>query len=206
MVPTFNGEELGLNALLTTEGLEENADRGAPSAARRSRSRPGQDVGELTELLAVAVRGRRRSAVPVAVQNLEELGGLPAGVAAIVGSIAVLALANALIVAVRRRRRDLAVLRSMGFTRRQTAVSVVVMSLAIVAIGVLVGLPVGLAVGRHAVAADRVGRLRAVGRLLPVGVAAAARGRAPRSSRWSRRRSPPAGPPPRAPPTGLRAE
>ena len=58
-----------------------------------------------------------------------------------------LALANALVVAVRRRRRDLAVLRSMGFTRRQTAVSVVVMSLAIVAIGVLVGLPVGLAVG-----------------------------------------------------------
>ena len=43
-------------------------------------------------------------AVPVAVQNLEQLGGLPAGVAAIVGSIAVLALANALVVAVRRRR------------------------------------------------------------------------------------------------------
>ena len=74
-------------------------------------------------------------------------GGLPAGVAAIVGSIAVLALANALIVAVRRRRRDLAVLRSMGFTRRQTAISVVVMSFAIVSIGVLVGLPVGLALG-----------------------------------------------------------
>jgi ABC-type antimicrobial peptide transport system permease subunit len=83
----------------------------------------------------------------VAVQNLEQLGGLPAGVAAIVGSIAVLALANALVVAVRRRRRDLAVLRSMGFTRRQSAISVVVMSLAIVAIGVLIGLPVGLAVG-----------------------------------------------------------
>ena len=63
-----------------------------------------------------------RQAVPVAVQNLEQLGGLPAGVAALVGSIAVLALANALVVAVRRRRRDLAVLRAMGFTRRQTAI------------------------------------------------------------------------------------
>ena len=35
----------------------------------------------------------------------------------------------------------------MGFTRRQTASSVVVMALAIVAIGVLVGVPVGIAIG-----------------------------------------------------------
>ena len=80
-------------------------------------------------------------------QNLEQLGRLPAGVAAIVGSIAVLALANALVVAVRRRRRDLAVIRAVGFTRRQTAVTVVVMALAIVAIGVVIGVPVGMAVG-----------------------------------------------------------
>jgi len=145
VVPTFNGEELGLNALLTPEGLEANAVAAAFSGAAVEVA-PGQDVGELTELLASRFEADSQP-VPVAVQNLEELGGLPAGVAAIVGSIAVIALANALIVAVRRRRRDLAVLRSMGFTRRQTAVTVMVMSLAIVAIGVLIGLPVGLAVG-----------------------------------------------------------
>jgi hypothetical protein len=145
VVPTFNGEELGLNALLTTEGLAENATA-APFTGAAVEVAPGQDVGELSDLLASRFEADAE-AIPVAVQNLEELGGLPAGVAAIVGSIAVLALVNALIVAVRRRRRDLAVLRSMGFTRRQTAVSVVVMSLAIVAIGVLFGLPIGLAVG-----------------------------------------------------------
>ena len=145
VVPTFNGEELGLNALLTPEGLEANGIA-APFSGAAVEVAPGHDVDELRELLASRFEADSQ-AVPVAVQNLEQLGGLPAGVSAIVGSIAVLALANALIVAVRRRRRDLAVLRSMGFTRRQTAVSVVVMSLAIVTIGVLVGLPVGLAVG-----------------------------------------------------------
>jgi ABC-type lipoprotein release transport system permease subunit len=68
-------------------------------------------------------------------------------VAAIVGSIAILALANALFVAVRRRRRDLAVVQALGFTDRQIGATVVVMAIAIVAIGVVVGLPVGLAIG-----------------------------------------------------------
>jgi ABC-type antimicrobial peptide transport system permease subunit len=64
-----------------------------------------------------------------------------------VGVIAVLALTNALVVAVRRRGHDLAVLRAMGFTRRQTAGAVVVMALTIVSIGALVGVPVGIAIG-----------------------------------------------------------
>ena len=198
VVPTFNGEELGLNALLTPEGLEANATA-APFTGAAVEVAPGEDVDELTELLASQFEADAQ-AVPVAVQNLEQLGGLPAGVAAIVGSIAVLALANALVVAVRRRRRDLAVLRAMGFTRRQTAISVVVMALAIVAIGVLVGVPVGMAIGATLWRVDRVGRLRAVGRLLPVGAAAAAGGRRRASSPSSPRPSRLARPPPRAPP------
>ena len=59
----------------------------------------------------------------------------------------IVASAYALVVAVRRRRRDLAVIRALGFTRRQTAVAVVVMALAIVAIGVVIGVPVGMAIG-----------------------------------------------------------
>ena len=127
-------------------GSRGERDGGTVHRRRRRGRRRAQDVDELTELLASRFEADAQAA-PLAVQNLEQLGGLPAGVAAIVGSIAVLALANALVVAVRRRRRDLAVLRAMGFTRRQTAVSVVVMALAIVAIGVVVGVPVGMAIG-----------------------------------------------------------
>jgi hypothetical protein len=145
VVPTFNGEELGTNALMTPEGLVESATA-APFYGAAVNAAPGADVDELIEQLASRFEADPQR-IPTAVQNLEELGGLPAGVAAIVGSIGVLALANALVVAVRRRRRDLAVIRAMGFTRRQTAVAVVVMALAIVAIGVAVGVPVGMAVG-----------------------------------------------------------
>ncbi|MET0903272.1 MAG: FtsX-like permease family protein [Acidimicrobiales bacterium] len=145
VVPTFNGEELGTNALMTPEGLEAAA-MSAPFTGAAVGVTPGEDVAELNELLASRFEADSQ-ATPLAVQNLEQLGRLPAGVAAIVGSIAVLALANALVVAVRRRRRDLAVIRALGFTRRQTAVTVVVMALAIVAIGVVIGMPVGMAVG-----------------------------------------------------------
>jgi ABC-type antimicrobial peptide transport system permease subunit len=107
---------------------------------------PGADVEELTELLSERFEADPQ-ATPVTVQNLEQLGRLPGTVAAIVGSVAVLAIANALVVAVRRRGRDLAVLRAIGFTRRQTGASVIVMALAIVILGALVGVPVGVAVG-----------------------------------------------------------
>jgi hypothetical protein len=145
VVPTFNGEELGLNALLTPEGLEANGAAAAFTGATVEVA-PGEDVDELIGFLSSEFEADPE-VVPATVQNLEELGGLPGGVAALVGSIAVLALANALIVAVRRRGSDLAVLRAMGFTRRQTATAVVVMALVIVAIGVLVGVPVGIAIG-----------------------------------------------------------
>jgi hypothetical protein len=145
VIPAFNTEELGLNAIMTTEGLEANASA-APFTEAAVSTAPGKGVDELSAFLQSRFEADV-STPPVTVKNLEELGGLPGGVAAIVGSIAVLALANALVVAVRRRGRDLAVMRAMGFTRRQTAVAVVVMALAIVAIGVVIGVPVGMAIG-----------------------------------------------------------
>jgi hypothetical protein len=145
VIPTFNGEELGANGLLTPEGLE-----GVGLTSRFSEAAVEAAPGHTTDdVLAVLTEEFEADAqrTPVAVQNLAGLGRLPAGVAAIVGSIAVLALANALVVAVRRRRRDLAVVQALGFTDRQTAATVVVMALAIVAIGVTVGVPIGMAVG-----------------------------------------------------------
>ena len=146
VVPTFNGEELGLNALLTPEGLEANG-AAAPFTGAAVEVAPGEDVDELDRAPVVASSRRMRRRCPLPCRTSRSWEGCRRRVAALVGSIAVLALANALVVAVRRRRRDLAVLRAMGFTRRQTAISVVVMALAIVAIGVLVGVPIGIAIG-----------------------------------------------------------
>jgi predicted lysophospholipase L1 biosynthesis ABC-type transport system permease subunit len=127
------------------EGLEENASSEAFTGAAIGAA-PGADVDALVGTLEAVFEASPQSP-PVAVQNLEQLGRLPEGVAAMVGSVAVLAIANALVVAVRRRGRDLAVLRAIGFTRRQTGSTVVVMALAIVILGAVVGVPIGVAIG-----------------------------------------------------------
>jgi putative ABC transport system permease protein len=145
VVPPLNGEQLGLNALLTPEGLERAALAESFSEAAVEAA-PGADVDALIELLASDFEADA-DPLPTEVENLRQLGGLPATVAGLVGVIAVVALVNALVVAVRRRRGDLALLRSIGFTRRQSSVSVIIMGLVIAAIGVVVGVPVGLAAG-----------------------------------------------------------
>lgn len=58
------------------------------------------------------------------------------------------ALGLTLLSAVRRRRRDLALLKTLGFTRQQLAATVAWLSSVAVGIGVLVGVPLGIVTGR----------------------------------------------------------
>lgn len=145
VVPPFNGEQFGLNALLTPTGLRESAEA-APFTGVATSTRPGTDPDELAGVLSESLEASR-PVVPTEVGNLSELGRLPHLVAGLVGLVALISLVHALVLLVRRRAADLAILRTIGFTRRQAAGSVLVMSTAIAAIGIVVGVPVGLAVG-----------------------------------------------------------
>jgi predicted lysophospholipase L1 biosynthesis ABC-type transport system permease subunit len=58
------------------------------------------------------------------------------------------ALAHALAAGVRRRRRDLAILKTLGFTRSQVAATVAWQATTIVAVAALIGVPLGLGIGR----------------------------------------------------------
>ena len=62
----------------------------------------------------------------------------------------VAALAHTLIVSGRRRRRELAVLRTMGLVRRQVWLSVFWQTATLVAIALAVGIPLGALLGRFA--------------------------------------------------------
>ncbi len=53
-----------------------------------------------------------------------------------------------LLASVRRRWRDLALLKTLGFTRRQLAATIAWQSSVAVAIGTVVGVPLGIALGR----------------------------------------------------------
>jgi hypothetical protein len=86
--------------------------------------------------------------VPLELDNLRRVRSVPAILVAFLVVLAVSTLAHVLVTSVRRRRGEFAVLRSLGFTRRQTSGIVVTHSSVVGVVGLVVGIPLGLAVGR----------------------------------------------------------
>jgi ABC-type lipoprotein release transport system permease subunit len=84
------------------------------------------------------------------VVNLQSVEQLPFVLAGLVALLGTAILANTLITAVRRRRRDLAIMKTMGFTRRQIASVIAWQATTFCVIALAVGIPLGLAAGRWA--------------------------------------------------------
>ena len=85
---------------------------------------------------------------PAEIVNYKSMGTMPVILAGGVAAGAVAALGLALVASVRRRRRDLALLKTLGFTRRQLAATVAWQSTVIAVGGVVIGVPLGIAAGR----------------------------------------------------------
>lgn len=85
---------------------------------------------------------------PAEIVNSSDVGGAPALLALALGAAAALSLAITLGASVRRRRHELALLRSLGFTRRQLGASVAWQATATIGVGLLIGVPFGIALGR----------------------------------------------------------
>jgi FtsX-like permease family len=132
---TYSGlRELDPNALRNTVLLNvAPGPRGDATLARLRRE-------------ASAVVPRR----PSEVANWGRVSGFPYLIAALVAAAAAAALAHALVTSIRRRRQDLAVLKTLGFERRDVRKTVAWQATTVAAIGVLVGLPLGMAIGRFA--------------------------------------------------------
>ena len=73
---------------------------------------------------------------------------MPLVLSALVVAIAAAALAHTLLMAIRRRRRDLAVLKTLGFDRRQVLATVAWQATTFAAVALALGLPLGIAAGR----------------------------------------------------------
>ena len=87
---------------------------------------------------------------PPEVREVKGVNGLPLVLAAVLTVLAVGTIAQTLVTSVRRRRRDLAILKAVGFVGRQVRASVAWQATAIAATGLLAGLPLGVAAGRWA--------------------------------------------------------
>jgi hypothetical protein len=86
--------------------------------------------------------------LPAEIVNYRSMGATPAVLAGSLAAGAVVALGLTLVASVRRRRRDLALLKALGFTVAQVSAAVSVQATVVAIVGLVVGLPLGIALGR----------------------------------------------------------
>ncbi len=86
--------------------------------------------------------------LPSAVVSLGQLRVLPFALAVFFALLAIATVAHALVTTVRRRRHDLAVLRSIGFTRRDARIAIAWQATLIALVGLVIGIPAGIVAGR----------------------------------------------------------
>ncbi len=85
---------------------------------------------------------------PADVSNYARIKSTPLVLAGILAVLALATVTHFLVTSIRRRRRDLAVLRTLGFVRRQVSAAVAWQASIVVVLALLVGLPLGVAAGR----------------------------------------------------------
>ena len=160
--PGADKTTLGQGALLTPDGLE----AWSPTFDTLGVAVAAADGADIDEVLADLDPGDpsfafslNETGQPSDVASLNRVRSTPLALAALLAALIALTVAHALGAAVRARRRDLAILRTCGFTRRQVVATVATQATLIAGIGLLVGVPVGLALGRLSWTAvvDRLG-------------------------------------------------
>jgi ABC-type lipoprotein release transport system permease subunit len=80
--------------------------------------------------------------------NLQSVDRLPILLAALVVLLGVATVGNTLVASVRQRRRELGILKTLGFVRRQLAAVIAWQATVFSLVALCVGLPVGIAFGR----------------------------------------------------------
>jgi hypothetical protein len=118
--------------------------------------RPGADVAAVAHRLnakgKAVTSGPGPAFFPPApmaeVQTIRDVAALPLALSAFLALLAVGAVGHALSIAVRRRSHELAVLRALGLTRLQSRMVVATQASVLAVIGLLFGVPLGIALGR----------------------------------------------------------
>jgi hypothetical protein len=85
--------------------------------------------------------------VPVEIDRIRRISWVPTGLSLLFGGLALFAIGFALVTGVRRRRRDLVVLKTLGFERRQVRATIAWQATTFTMLGLAVGIPLGAVFG-----------------------------------------------------------
>jgi ABC-type antimicrobial peptide transport system permease subunit len=112
---------------------------------------PGTDVGAVERRLShegLDFNPFTEPQVPGAVRRLSDVRTIAVALGWFFVALGVLGLLHTLWVVSRRHRREFAVMRVVGMRRRQVGVAVLTAALLLAAVAVLIGVPLGVVVGR----------------------------------------------------------
>jgi hypothetical protein len=158
VIPADADPRLGEGVMLSRAGLR-RAVEGSPFVKPQAdslfvRFAPGADrtlAVDGLERLASSGPGLLDDLQPAKPNDVVNFGGiqaLPFVLAGILGVLGVATMTHLLASAVRRRRRDLAILKTLGFSRGQVTAAVLWQSALLAALALLIGVPLGIGVGR----------------------------------------------------------
>jgi predicted lysophospholipase L1 biosynthesis ABC-type transport system permease subunit len=160
---------LGRGAVVTAEVLDTTTDDDDPVAAANAAAGlvtytyflveyepdvdPATADGELLAALDPALTECGRLCVqgpqqPGDIRNYDRVRSTPVALAAVLVVLAIAILVHTLVTTVRRWRSDLALLTTLGFVRRQSAAATAWHAFAVAGVSLLLGVPIGAAVGR----------------------------------------------------------
>jgi hypothetical protein len=152
MLPTIESDAFAVGAALTRAGLEAltigNGGNTNGYLNTVFRLAPGVErdraLAQLREHQVVS----NVAAPPGDVRNLDLVRAYPLWLAGFLAALGLLTVTNALLVSARRRSQQVGVLRALGLTRGQVVKAVTTQGAAMCLVGALVGVPIGVAIGR----------------------------------------------------------
>lgn len=150
VVPSLSlsgNEGIGTSVVLTSQGLA-RLDPGADPSFFLADLKPGvsnQTISRRYQADDASASGSRR---PDDIEAYAGVRSTPLVLAGLLALLGIGVLAHLLVISVRARRRDLAVLKTLGCSRRQVGATVAWQATTIAGLALAVGIPVGIIAGR----------------------------------------------------------
>jgi len=152
----FSATRLGDGAAVTVPGLlriDPRVSKQVGSLPFLVRFAPGVDRDAGLAAVAKDLKGIPGPFIvaaerPASITSLARIADVPVVLSGLLALLAFGTLAHTLVSSIRRRRRDLAILKTLGFVRPQVRGTVAWQATTLVSIALLIGLPAGIAGGR----------------------------------------------------------